>query len=90
MSKLANLEIGDIILLTKDSNLYRVSRVNKIINSRAIKVTMLKGFLNNDLEYYWCLHTDIEPKLDITFLFKPDPATPVHLQIQQFYPELSL
>ena len=90
MSKLANLDIDDIILLTKNSNLYSISQVDKIINSKVIRLTDLKRFLNNDWDPCWYFHTDVESELDITFLFKPDPSTPVHLQIQQLYPELSL
>ena len=90
MLELANLEIGDIVLLTKNNNPYSISRVDKIVNSKCMKVTTLKGFLNNDFGYYWYLHTSVEPEIDITFLFKPDPSVSIHSQIQQFYPELYL
>ena len=90
MSKFANLTTGDIVLLTKNGNLCCVSRIDKIVNSKVIRFTNLAGFLNNNYNHCWHLHTTYEPEIDITFLFKPDPYIPIHPQIQQFYPELSL
>ena len=90
MSKFDNLAIGDIVLLTKNGNPCCVSQINKIVSNIVMRFTNLGGFLNNNYDHCWYLHTTYEPEIDITFLFKPDPSTPVHLQIQQLYPELSL